>query len=161
MFYSVGVCASLLTTLLSTSAEAKTGQYYNADQALSDSHTKGLLHEDRNKRSVFGLGIKAFIAWKARNKLLDGAELVWEKMGTGTREFVKKGDYFKAIDEFFSVKPHGVRDLELPGGEEGIMGFVGDSAIIIRKRGVDNSAQMSITKNKKDYPEYIIRYNNK
>ena len=41
------------------------------------------------------------------------------------------------------------------------MGFVGDSAIIIRKRGVDNSAQMSITKNKKDYPEYIIRYNNK
>ena len=29
---------------------------------------------------------------------------------------MKKGDYFKAIDEFFSVKPHGVRDLELPGG---------------------------------------------
>lgn len=160
MFFSVGLCACLLAILFSTSTAAQTRQYYKADQALSERYAKDLIHENRRKRSVFGLGIKAFIAWKARNKLLDGADLIWGKMGTGKRVFVKKGDYFKAVDEFFSVNPHGVRDLELPGGEEGIMGFVGDSAIIIRKRGIDNSAQMSITKNRDDYPEYVIRYNN-
>ena len=50
MFFSVGLCACLLATLLSTSAEAKTGHYYNADQALRDSYTKGIISDLPNNR---------------------------------------------------------------------------------------------------------------
>lgn len=98
----------------------------------------------RFKRAIFTIGPAVIRGMKATTKLLRKAKQIpsgTKHMSAGDvtvefRQFVKPGNYDTAMKDFFSVKPTGVQEFELPKQYKGLMGMIGDREISITDKDI-------------------------
>lgn len=82
---------------------------------------------------VKALGSAVSRGYAAAKKLLDGSIRVLPPKNKKLREFVKPGDYNKALKDFESVRPYDVQKLYGPQGVVRRVGHVGDRTIILTR----------------------------
>lgn len=95
-------------------------------------HIRGFHSSKTTKRALLSFGIKNFIKGEqATKKLLKGT--IQLQTPTIRREnYLKQGDYKKAVHDFYSVKPSNVQDIVMPDRVKGKIGTVGDRTIKVQ-----------------------------
>lgn len=92
------------------------------------SEITGYSARNREKRGAGITGI--LMGLKAVKTLLQGAKQVPSK--TEVRMFQKPGRYSQALDDFYSVKPKHVRDMNMKDGVYGKVGYIGDRTLLVK-----------------------------
>lgn len=115
-----------------------------SDDSDSNDNDSEMNREKRAAGALHIIGRPVLKGILAVKRILNGAMEV--EPVTAVREFVKRGNYDKALKDFQKTRAGAVEFIEGPNGAMGRMGTIGDRKIILKKKGEEGNPTLEVIK---------------